>query len=349
MRPISILAVFMLANAPHPSLFAQAENTVSTQRAAPAMRMDVYRKLRDARQCTRDNDVACADQTIEALFARDDLNSYERAQALNFRAYLEFNRRNPEAAIAAYEEMLQEKDVPAGLVRSAEYSLAQLYAGENRLEESLAALDRWWEIATPSAPEPFVLRAQLQFKRGELAGSLAAIEQAIALAGERGADLQEAWYQLRFSSLWSLGEHVSAADTLESMLELWPKRNYYLQLANIYVEYGAEFEEGPGGTEVRRRGVYEVAYAAGWLNSGVELITLAGLRLGAENFRAALDVLEQNRDRGYLADGDALRALITRAADWHAGQAVVTDERDTLVRNARLEQQEAASPRILRL
>jgi tetratricopeptide (TPR) repeat protein len=333
---VVVLALFVSS----PETFAQAGTGVSTQRSAPVMRQDIYRELRSARECAADGDFACAEQQISDVFARADLNSYERAQAWNVAARLEADRDDTEAAISAYRNMLAEQDVPLGLVRSARYSLAVLYTRIERFDDALASLDDWWSIASPSAPEPFVLRAQIQFQRGQYDASIAAIDEVLALAAARGIDESESWYQIRAASLQATGDLDAAAGVLESILERWPARRYYVQLAGIYSQLG---------NDRRKYELYEDAYAAGWLVSGVDLIALAGFRIEAGRLEDAVNVLEQNRDRGYLPDGDSLRVLIARSRDWLHGARIVDEEFRTLLRNARLEQQAADRPQRLRL
>ena len=62
-------------------------------------------------------------------------------------------------------------------------------------------------------------------------------------------------------------------ETLETMISLWPEREYYLQLADRYGRAG-EFE--------RQLELYEIAQAMGWLTETAQFIQLARLLLWAE-------------------------------------------------------------------
>lgn len=62
-------------------------------------------------------------------------------------------------------------------------------------------------------------------------------------------------------------------ETLETMISLWPEREYYLQLADRYGRAG-EFE--------RQLELYEIAHAMGWLTETAQFIQLARLLLWAE-------------------------------------------------------------------
>ena len=340
MRSMRFLAILVLTATPPLLPPAWAQGGVSSHRVTPAMRPDVYEQLKRAQTCVRDRDYDCAESETAALFDRDDLSSYERAQAWNFRAYLDFNREDIDSAITDYENLLAEADVPTGLQRQSQYSLARLYLSRSRPEDALVVLDQWWNEAEPSGPDPFVLRAQIAYQRHDYSASLAAIDTAIDSAGQRGADVEEGWYQLKNASLWALGEHAQAAETLETMLRLWPQRDYYIQLARIYKELG---------NDARKRDLYEAAYASGWLDHGADIITLAEYRIESGHLIEALNALRQNREHGYIVDGDALRSLIAAIRRWNRGEPINDEERETLIRNALLEQQDAERPRHIRL
>ncbi len=63
----------------------------------------------------------------------------------------------------------------------------------------------------------------------------------------------------------SVTEHIQL---LETMIYMWPEREYYLQLANLY---GRVNEDG------RRLELYEISYAMGWLTTSTDLAQLAQL------------------------------------------------------------------------
>ncbi len=73
----------------------------------------------------------------------------------------------------------------------------------------------------------------------------------------------------------SVTEHIQL---LETMIYMWPEREYYLQLANLY---GRVNEDG------RRLELYEITYAMGWLTKNTDLVQLAQLLLRADRLEEA--------------------------------------------------------------
>ena len=88
--------------------------------------------------------------------------------------------------------------------------------------------------------------------------SSAGAQQPVIGAPQTGQDL-----------IW---EHI---DTLESMTAMWPRREYYLQLATLY---------GRAGNFERQLELYEISHAMGWLTETAHFIELARLLLWAERF-----------------------------------------------------------------
>lgn len=187
----------------------------------PALRPAVYEHLSRAQHCTEDGDYQCAFDELDTAGRLEGLTGYEQAQLWNFYAFLYANRDDIAGAIAAYEQLLEQEDVPAGLEQQALYSLATLYMQREEPERALAALDRWFALTQAPSAEPFVLQAQALFRIGDYEAGIDRIDRAIALASERGLDVQEGWYQLRFAMHMERGDFETAADTLEMMIRLW--------------------------------------------------------------------------------------------------------------------------------
>jgi hypothetical protein len=85
------------------------------------------------------------------------------------------------------------------------------------------------------------------------------------------------------------GQQVASAhaETLETMISLWPKREYYLELASVYERIGAADRELE---------LYETSYAMGWLTETATLLRLAQLRLRAGRIDAVDKLLSDALD-----------------------------------------------------
>jgi tetratricopeptide (TPR) repeat protein len=83
------------------------------------------------------------------------------------------------------------------------------------------------------------------------------------------------------AALW---EHILL---LEEMVSLWPKQEYYLQLADLY---------GRAGDSQRELRTYEIAYGMGWLDRTGQFVRFAQLLLRAGRLAEADDALRHALD-----------------------------------------------------
>lgn len=301
MRKSVLAALAVIAILAGPELAAQ-----HAAGRMPAMREVVYEMLTEAQSCAEHSDIGCAQAVLDQVRERDDLNSYERAQLWNFQAFVDFEKDNIPAAIEAYELMLAEEDVPLAMQQTTKWSLAQLYIQQERWNEGLATLDDWQRTTGESPPpEQLVLRSQVHYQRGDYAEGLAAIEEALQLAAANGTEPKESWYQLMYVHLWNLEDYEGAADVLEEMIRLWPEQDHYMLLSAVH---------GKLGNHVRQLDLLEGAYAAGWLRTQEELVTLAGLMIRADRAGDGLSVLERGIEDGGIAGGPAVVELVDYAS-----------------------------------
>jgi hypothetical protein len=84
-------------------------------RRTPAMRERVYQRLAEAQECSENDDMACARRLLDEVRGMTDLNSYETAQMWNFYAFIYFNQDDFEEAIRAYENVLQQPELPIAM------------------------------------------------------------------------------------------------------------------------------------------------------------------------------------------------------------------------------------------
>jgi tetratricopeptide (TPR) repeat protein len=283
---------------------ALAGTAAAQQGPQPALRPVVYEHLNAAQKCVEAENYQCALDRLGDVQRFDDLSSYEQAQLWNFYAFLYFEQDDIAGAIAAYEQVLEQRDLPRPMERTSLYSVASLYAQQEEYESALGAIDRWFAITDDPTAEPYVLYAQMLYQTGEYDAGVARIERAIALATERGLEIEEGWYQLLTTMSYERKDYERVIDTLETMIRRWPKRDYFVQLAGMH---------GLLGNEDRQLDLYEGAYGAGWLTKESELKSLAWLLLEAGRPTRAVEVLHRGFDDGTIEPSVANRELLSRA------------------------------------
>ena len=239
----------------------------------------------------------------------DDLNSYETAQMWSFYAFVYFVQDNYREAIRAYEMVLQQPDLPLGMETTTMYSLCTLYFQQERYEDSLATLDRWFAIAEDPGPDPYVLRAQIFYSLQRYGEGIGPIATAIRLNRELEREPQERWYQLLNVFYFELEEYPSVIEVLRTMIELWPKREYFVQLSAMY---------GQQGDDNAQLALYQVAHEAGWLTRSNELIQMAQLLLQADVPVQAAKIMQAGLEDGTIESNERNWRLL--AQSWQLAQ-----------------------------
>ncbi len=253
---------------------AEGESAAAQEtRKTPAMRERVYQRLSEAQACAEMDDIACAMELLTEVREMQGLNSYEIAQMWNFYAFIYIGQDNFREAIGAYEMVLEQADLPLGMETSTRFTLCQLYFQQERYRDSLAMLDSWFALTDMPNPDAYILKAQIFYSLEEFANGIPAVLDGISAAEQMEREIQENWYRLLNVFYFELEDYPNVIGTLRTLIQGWPKREYFVQLAAMY---------GQEGDDARQLALWETAYEAGWLARSNELVQLAQLLLGAE-------------------------------------------------------------------
>ncbi len=316
---LPVLAAAFVAVLAAPAAFSQGmggmqggEGSAAAEaetRRTPAMRERVYTRLAEAQECAEVDDVECAQQRLAQVRDMDDLNSYEMAQMWNFYAFIYFGQDNYREAIRAYEMVLQQPDLPLGMETTTMYTLCQLYFQQERYDDSLAMLDRWFGVSEDPGADPYVLRAQLFYSLQRFREGIEPVRTAIQINQGLGREPQENWYRLLNVFYYELEDYENVIDVLRTMIELWPKREYFVQLSAMYGQ------EGDDGAQL---GLYQVAHEAGWLTRSNELIQMAQLLLQADVPVQAAMIMQDRLEDGTIESNERNWRLL--AQSWQLAQ-----------------------------
>ncbi len=260
-------------------------------RRTPAMRERIYSMLAEAQACSEIDDIECAQKKLAEVRARDDLNSYETAQMWNFYAFIYFGQDNYREAITAYEMVLMQPELPLAMETNTLFTLTQLYFQQEDYQKSLDTLDQWFGVAENPGPDPYYLRAQIYYQLQQYRDGIEPILQAIEVAEVQGRELRENWYRLLNVFYFELEDYPNVINVLRTIIESWPKREYFVQLSAIY---------GQEGEDDKQLALYETAFEAGWLQRSNEFVQLSQLLLQAETPVKAALIMEAGLDEGVV-------------------------------------------------
>ena len=297
------LALSLLFATQLPAQDAEGESAAAQQqtRKTPAMRERVYQRLSTAQECAEAEDMECAMETLERVRTMNGLNSHEIAQMWNFYAFIYFGQDNTAEAMRAYEMVLAQPDLPLGMDTNVRYTLTQLYFQQERYQESVDMLDSWFLISEDPGPEAYVLKAQIFYQLEDYRAGIEPIRTALDVATAKGQELRENWYRLLNVFYYELEDYPNVIDVLGTIINIWPKEEYFTQLSAMY---------GMEGDEPAQLALYETAYEAGWLDQGNELVQLSMLLLQADAPIKASYIMEAGLEDGTIESNEAnFRAL----------------------------------------
>ena len=287
----------------------ESEAAQQETRKTPAMRERVYSRLSEAQACADEGDMPCARELLDRVREMSNLNSYEIAQMWNFYAFIYFSQDNYREATRAYENVLQQADLPLGLETTTIFTLTQLYFQEERFEDSLAMLERWFALTPTPSPDPYVLKAQIYYSLERFREGIEPVSTAIQVAMDQERELRENWYRLLNVFYYELEEYPNVIDVLTTMIEMWPKREYFIQLSAMY---------GQEGDEGRQLALFETAYEAGWLLRSSEIVNLSQLLLQADIPYKAAKILEKGLEDGIVESTESNWRVLAQA--WQLAQ-----------------------------
>jgi tetratricopeptide (TPR) repeat protein len=278
-------------------------------RKTPAMRERVYTRLSEAQACAEMDDLDCAMRALGEVREMDGLNSYEVAQLWNFYAFIYFGQENYREAIQSYERVLEQPDLPLGMETTTRFTLCQLYFQQERYQDSLRMLDTWFALSDNPNPDAYILKAQIFYSLEQYRNGIEPVQQGIQVAKDQGREIQENWYRLLNVFYYELEDYPNVIQVLSTLIESWPKREYFIQLSAMY---------GQEGDDSRQLALYETAYEAGWLARSNELVQLAQLLLGADIPVKAARIMQAGLESGTIESTETNWRVLAQA--WQLAQ-----------------------------
>ncbi|HHQ14991.1 MAG TPA: hypothetical protein ENK16_08165 [Chromatiales bacterium] len=270
----TLLLVFVLLAA-SPLLFAQeskGEGEKEQVRTTSAMSEKVYRKLAEAQEQAEAEQFAQAKAILDAL-DQEKLTPYEKAQVYNFYGFIYYSQERYADSIKAYETVLQQPDIPEGLRDQTRYTIAQLYFTTEQWQKAINLIEQWLKTAQNPGPDPYILLGSAYYQLEQWPKMIAPIEKAMAIARERGTQIKEQWWLLLRVAYFEQKDFKKVTEILETLVNNWPKKEYWTQLSAMYGELGQE---------KRQLAAYWAAYDQGLLNRSNELVQLAQLFLQSD-------------------------------------------------------------------
>ena len=220
---------------------------------------------------------------------RDELKSYDRSVMWNAWAYVYFSDGDYSKALSAYSNLINEPDVTIGLRVGALLSMGQIHLVQERYSQGIAYILQWMKEVETVTAQSWALLGQAYFSTEDYRKSLSSMEKAISLAEEEGYKPRENWYVIMAANINELKSEIGEKESLlrqidiyEILVNLYPKKTYFIQLGGSYGQLGRERDYMI---------TLKAAHAKDFLDKESEYLVLAQLLLLNKNPYWAAEVL----------------------------------------------------------
>lgn len=219
----------------------------------------------------------------------EGMKSYDRSVVWNALGFVAYTNERYEEAINAYNSLLAEPESTIPNRVAALYTLAQLTLMQGDFPGGIKILLQYMDEIEVIPAQAWSLLATAYYQVGDYRGTMSSIKKAIQLAEEEGYKPKENWYNLLAGSIGQLKDEIGEKkallqqiDIYEILVNLYPKKQYFLNLGGSY---------GTLGREKDYMITMNAAYLKDFLDKEAEYLTLAQLLLLNQNPYWAAEVI----------------------------------------------------------
>jgi tetratricopeptide (TPR) repeat protein len=283
---------------------AERKSRSQETKQAQAVSKAVFDTITKAQEAVDAKDYPAALKILNALYNPDKLTEYEQANVLNYIGFVYFNMDDTPNALRTYAKMVEIPTLEPQLRKQTLYTVAQLQTMEEDYNGALDTLDEWFILETNPAADPFILKAQNLYQVKRYNDMIEPIENAMQVATKRQKEIKEDWWVLLNFAYFQQENYAKVRDIQKTLLESWPKKNYWFSLAGAYTELGED---------ENLINAFASAHTQRMLEKESELVTMAQLFLQREVPYMAGQLLETEMDSGRVTKNAKNYRLLSQA------------------------------------
>lgn len=225
-------------------------------------------------------------------------NSTETAGYYQIMASISGSENDLDALLVYYKKLLEMEGTPYSLRDQLTYSVGQIEFSQDNREEGVKYLYDWLKYQPTPSISQIELFANVHYSLGQEAAegspeieknyrlAIDYLNWAVSKAKAEGKNEKENWYQVLRALHNSLEETPKVLEYAELLATRWPKKDYWIQLSNLYAMAGSEVglsESEVVEYEKKQLATMDLAHRQNLLESGRELETMSQLFLYHEN------------------------------------------------------------------
>jgi len=245
-----------------PSMAAAQKKKKSSSRKNFVPSQQVGKKLLKIQELAEAEDFAGALEILEPLSKKTRLKKFDKATVYQMMGYMLGAQERYDEALEAFEVALAVDYLPDSAMQQLKYNLGQLYLGQENYDRAIELFEEWLDGAEkPDAQAHFMITIAYAGKE----------DWASALNHARtSVDLSTTPVENRLRLLLAVeyqnGNIPETLEVLKVLATLFPKKDYYMQLAFGYSNFGEE---------EKALAMLELAYSQNFLDKERDLTQLS--------------------------------------------------------------------------
>ena len=270
---------------------------------------NAFNRIEEAQVLLGEEKYAESLEVLQSMLDSDLFKPYEKAVAIQTMGYVYAGQGDYPKTIATFERAIATGDLPARVVNSLSYNLAQLNLAEDRPEKAIELLDKWFADFDGDPPaEAFALKAQAHLSLDQFSPA----EDAIRNALSRTEEPKQQWIRVLLSVLLQQERYKEAQPVLVDAVESWPGvKAFWQHLTSVYYELNDEKL-----AFVAQRAMH----VQGMLTTSRELSSMAQLYLYHNVPIKAAQILQVGMDNGTIEktekNYETLASAYMHAREW---------------------------------
>ena len=266
-----------------------------------------FRRLSAVHEQLGENQYAEALKGLKGLES-GNLNDYEAAMVNQTYGYVFAAQGKYDQSIPYFEKALQADALPNAAHFGLMYSLAQLYAGQEKHQRTVDLMLEYLKFQCDPPPQAYIALGSSYASLNRFNEALPYVRKAIEKAG---ADAQESWYQLELAIYFEQKDFASAARLLTAMVAKWPdKLKYWEMLSGAFQEQQKDLDSLAALMVAYRKGLM---YEAPADQVEKKILNVVRMNIYAEIPFVAGDILEREMAAGRVEASEKNLTLLLSA------------------------------------
>jgi len=178
---------------------------------------------------------------------QENLKSYDRSVMWNSWGYVYFVEGKYDQAMQAYDNVINEPEVTLPIRNAALFTLAQLNLVKENYAKGISLILQWMDEVETVTAQAWSLLGQAYYQQGNFKKAMSSMKTAISMSEEEGYKPKENWYVIVAACIGELKKEIGEKNALlqqldiyEILVNLYPKKLYFIQLGGTYGQLGRE-------------------------------------------------------------------------------------------------------------